>query len=144
MIKICVALLIISSVVLAETGEHQVENMGTTYTDIKVGTGRKLTENMDTAKAHITGKLANGEKFWSSKDNGEEPFYFSTGLGQLISGWEHGVIGMQAGGIRKIYIPQYEAYGYEGRAGVIPPEADINFEIQLVEVIEGPKPDSDL
>ena len=83
MIKIWVALLIISSVVLAETGEHQVENMATTYTDIKVGTGRKLHENMDTAWVHVRGTLANGgKKFWSSKDNGGKPFYFSTGLGQ--------------------------------------------------------------
>ena len=131
MIKICVALLIISSVVLAETGEHRVENMATTYTDVKVGTGRKITGS-DTVTVHATGKLANGNKFWSSKDNGGNPFTFTLGAGQLIKGWEHGVIGMQAGGIRMIYIPYAEAYGDAGAGGVIPPKADINFEIEML------------
>jgi FKBP-type peptidyl-prolyl cis-trans isomerase len=81
---------------------------------------------------HYTGWLANGTKFDSSKDRGE-PFVFALGAGQVIKGWDRGVAGMKVGGLRRLIIPPSLAYG-QTRAGAIPPNATLVFDIELVSI----------
>ncbi len=100
--------------------------------DLKVGTGSAVKAG-DTIKIHYLGTLENGKKFDSSYDRGE-PFQTQIGVGQVIKGWDQGVIGMQIGGKRKLTIPSDLAYGERGAGGVIPPNATLIFELELLEI----------
>lgn len=97
--------------------------------DVKLGTGPKVT-NFDQVTVDYTGTLENGQKFDSSI--GRAPFSFIVGIGQVIPGWEQGLIGMQVGGTRKLTIPAELAYGAAGAGdGLIPPNATLKFTIEL-------------
>ena len=105
-------------------------------TDNKVGDGREAEKGL-TVNVHYTGWLyENGEKttkFDSSVDR-REPFSFVLGVGQVIKGWDNGVSGMQVGGSRTIIIPSDMGYGSRGAGSVIPPNSDLIFEVELIEI----------
>lgn len=102
--------------------------------DLLTGTG-KAAANGDTLSANYIGTLEDGTKFDSSYDRGQ-PLEFVLGSGQLIQGWELGLIGMKEGGKRKLVIPPTLGYGAKGAGGVIPPNATLVFEIELVGIIK--------
>lgn len=100
--------------------------------DIKVGTG---TEAVDGKKVTVnySGTLMDGTKFDSSYDRGT-PFTFNLGAGEVIKGWDKGVAGMKVGGKRKLTIPPDLGYGSQGAGSVIPPNATLIFEVELLKV----------
>lgn len=100
--------------------------------DLTPGTGTEATEGR-TVSVHYTGTLTNGEKFDSSLDRGR-PFEFTLGAGRVIKGWEQGVRGMKIGGKRKLTIPPELGYGARGFPPVIPANATLVFEIELLGV----------
>ena len=87
----------------------------------------------DSVTVHYTGWLTNGTKFDSSKDR-HAPFDFGLGAGMVIKGWDEGVQGMQVGGTRLLVIPPQLGYGARGAGGVIPPNATLLFEVELLAV----------
>jgi len=103
---------------------------GLQYLDLVVGTGRQA-ELGDTATVHYTGWLADGRKFDSSVDR-KEPFSFRVGAGQVIKGWDEGVGTMKVGGKRKLTIPPQLGYGARGAGNVIPPNATLTFDVELL------------
>ena len=105
---------------------------GLKYADIKTGTGTEA-QSGDYVSVHYTGWLTDGKRFDSSL-NRQKPFDFNLGYGEVIAGWEEGVAGMKVGGIRQLHIPPQLAYGERGAAGVIPPNATLIFEVELVNV----------
>lgn len=105
---------------------------GLTYEDIEPGTGA-AAQSGQKAKVHYTGWLKDGKKFDSSKDR-NDPFEFTLGAGQVIKGWDEGVTGMKVGGKRRLTIPPSLGYGARGAGGVIPPNADLIFEVELLAV----------
>jgi peptidylprolyl isomerase len=101
--------------------------------DKKVGKGT-AAKTGDTVKVHYTGTLLDGTKFDSSRDR-NEPFEFKLGAGMVIKGWDEGVVGMKPGGQRKLTIPADMAYGKRGSPPVIPPDAPLAFDIELLEIV---------
>ena len=109
---------------------------GLKYTDTTVGTGTEATKGHKVS-VHYTGWLykdgAKGAKFDSSLDRGQ-PFAFALGGGQVIRGWDEGVDGMKVGGKRTLIIPPELGYGARGAGGVIPPNATLMFDVELLGV----------
>jgi FKBP-type peptidyl-prolyl cis-trans isomerase FkpA len=106
---------------------------GLYYQDLEVGTGDEAAAGV-TVTVHYEGWLADGTKFDSSRDRGM-PFEFLLGVGLVIAGWDEGVAGMRVGGMRKLVIPPQLAYGSAGAGGgVIPPNATLVFDVELLEV----------
>jgi len=105
---------------------------GLSYTDMVKGTGAAPTSGKNVT-VHYTGVLENGTKFDSSVDRGQ-PFVFRIGAGEVIPGWDEGVISMKVGGKRKLVIPPHLAYGAAGAGGVVPPNATLIFEVELLDV----------
>jgi FKBP-type peptidyl-prolyl cis-trans isomerase len=115
------------------TGDGVKTASGLQYWDIKVGTGDVVAKKGDHVKVDYTGWLTTGKKFDSSVGTGQ-PFDFRVGNGDVIKGWDEGVVGMKVGGKRQLRIPPDLAYGKEGYPGAIPPNATLIFDIQLVSV----------
>jgi FKBP-type peptidyl-prolyl cis-trans isomerase len=105
---------------------------GLQYIDVKDGEGDAATAGQ-IAVVHYTGWLVNGTKFDSSVDRGQ-PFKFPLGAERVIKGWDEGVAGMKPGGVRKLVIPADLGYGSRGAGGVIPPNATLIFEVELLGV----------
>lgn len=105
---------------------------GLKYSDQVVGTGVEAVAGK-TVSVHYTGWLASGQKFDSSVDRGQ-PFSFPLGAGRVIKGWDEGVQGMKVGGKRKLTIPSELGYGSRGAGGVIPPNATLIFDVELLDV----------
>ena len=103
--------------------------------DLTEGEGQEATGSGQTVIVHYTGWLEDGTKFDSSKDR-DDPFSFPLGAGFVIPGWDQGVVGMKVGGTRKLTIPPQLGYGENGAGGVIPPNATLIFEIELLEISE--------
>jgi FKBP-type peptidyl-prolyl cis-trans isomerase FkpA len=114
------------------TGKPVTTADGLKYWDTKVGTGTTATSGHK-VKVHYTGWLTNGKKFDSSVDR-KEPFEFQLGGGQVIKGWDEGVAGMKVGGKRRLEIPPALGYGSRGAGGVIPPDATLLFDVELLDV----------
>jgi peptidylprolyl isomerase len=133
-------LLLIAMILFAGVGYMQDKFVttisGLKYQDVQVGTGEEAKSGM-TVFVHYTGWLyvngQRGKKFDSSVDRGQ-PFSFKLGGGQVIKGWDEGVAGMKVGGKRELIIPPQLAYGSAGAGGVIPPNATLDFEVQLLKV----------
>lgn len=100
--------------------------------EITVGTGAVATAGQHVI-VHYTGWLTDGTKFDSSKDR-NDPFQFPLGQRNVIAGWDEGVQGMLVGGVRKLTIPPELGYGARGAGGVIPPNATLVFEVELLDI----------
>jgi FKBP-type peptidyl-prolyl cis-trans isomerase FkpA len=110
---------------------------GLQYEDVNVGTGEEATAGAHVT-VHYTGWLQNsdgsqGSKFDSSRDR-NDPFEFPLGAGHVIKGWDQGVQGMKVGGVRRLVIPAALGYGARGAGGVIPPNATLIFDVELLGV----------
>jgi FKBP-type peptidyl-prolyl cis-trans isomerase len=133
----------VETVVVEEGGEDTLtsallESVGTSGTmekliidDVTVGTGSEVQAG-DTVAVHYVGTLQNGQEFDNSKKRGE-PFTFTVGAGQVIQGWDQGLLGMKVGGTRILVIPSDLAYGDRG-VGPIPGGATLVFSIDLIEI----------
>jgi FKBP-type peptidyl-prolyl cis-trans isomerase len=114
------------------TGAGTTTKSGLQYWDIKVGTGDAAVSGKP-VRVHYTGWLTDGKKFDSSVDHGQ-PFTFKLGAGEVIPGWDEGVSGMKVGGKRQLKIPASLGYGARGAGGVIPPNATLIFDVELLAV----------
>lgn len=112
--------------------ETKTTASGLKYEDMKLGDGDVATAGK-TVSVHYTGWLTDGKKFDSSKDRGK-PFEFPLGGGRVIKGWDEGVQGMKVGGVRKLTIPSSLGYGSRGAGNVIPPDATLVFEVELLAI----------
>jgi len=120
----------------AQSAAMTTTGSGLKYLDDTVGTGAQARAGQQ-AVVHYTGWLyengAKGRKFDSSRDR-NQPFEFPLGAGRVIAGWDEGVAGMKVGGKRTLVIPPQLGYGARGAGGVIPPNATLLFEVELVNV----------
>ncbi len=100
----------------------------------QAGDGKTFPKKGDRLSMHYTGRLiSNGAKFDSSVDRGQ-PFQFQIGVGQVIAGWDQGVIKMSLGEKATLRIPSAMGYGARGAGGVIPPNADLEFDVELLKI----------
>lgn len=114
------------------SGQLMPTPSGLEYIEVQVGAGAAASAGQQVS-VHYTGWLTNGTKFDSSVDRGQ-PFQFALGRGQVIRGWDEGVAGMRVGGKRRLIIPPNLGYGASGAGGVIPPNATLIFDVELLGV----------
>ncbi|MDJ0738197.1 MAG: FKBP-type peptidyl-prolyl cis-trans isomerase [Gammaproteobacteria bacterium] len=111
---------------------EQITDSGLKYEDLVDGDGAVAAAGQQVV-VHYTGWLTDGSKFDSSVDR-NQPFDFALGRGMVIRGWDEGVAGMKVGGKRKLTIPPQLGYGAQGAGGVIPPNATLVFEVELLDI----------
>ncbi len=111
----------------------KITDSGLKYEDLSEGSGG-VANSGDRVEVHYTGWLDSGERFDSSHDRAQA-FSFILGRGQVIRGWDEGVVGMRIGGKRKLTIPPQLGYGRTGAGGVIPPNATLVFEVELLGIV---------
>ena len=116
---------------MSEEETLQLTASGLQFHDLEIGSGEEARSGQN-VKVHYTGRLENGTQFDSSRGRG--PFEFTLGVGMVIRGWDEGVSGMKVGGKRKLVIPPDLGYGSRGAGGVIPPNATLIFEVELLGV----------
>ena len=125
------------------TGDGIKTDSGLQYWDIKVGTGDEAKDG-DQIKVHYTGWFTDGKKFDSTVD-AHQPYSLTLGAGKVIKGWDEGIVGMKVGGKRQLRIPPELAYGEAGYKTIIPPNATLIFDVQLLAIApradEKPKTD---
>ncbi len=142
---VTVAVLIVVGIALWQQGKTPVTSTTLTTNqtaaptrltteELLVGTGPEATTGQ-TIRVHYTGRLLNGTVFDSSINRGQ-PFSFTLGSGQVIPGWDQGIVGLKVGGKRRLTIPPSLAYGDEGFPPVIPPKATLVFEVELIGIGE--------
>jgi peptidylprolyl isomerase len=112
--------------------DYTTTDSGLQYKDITEGTGESPKRG-DNVTVHYTGTLTDGSKFDSSRDR-DQPFSFPIGLGRVIKGWDEGVGTMKVGGRRELKIPPDLGYGARGAGGVIPPDATLIFDVELLKI----------
>lgn len=138
MIKISLFILTLGMFAFVACSKEITTSSGLKYIDIKVGSGDSPTKGQKVS-VHYTGWLTGespgevGKKFDSSLDRGT-PFEFPIGMSRVIKGWDEGVMSMKVGGKRKLIIPPELGYGSRGAGGVIPPNAILIFEVELLSV----------
>lgn len=149
-VRICAVMLSAAFVLTAQTTNHRTTpvrvpnaptkvrgdgvktDSGLQYWDIRLGLG-PFAKPGDHVKVHYTGWLTSGKKFDSSVD-ARRPFSFTLGQGSVIKGWDEGVAGMKMGGKRQLRIPPELAYGEQGFKNIIPPNATLIFDVQLLSI----------
>ena len=133
MIKRIVRILILINLILIGCNNKEIiMGNGLIIEDKLIGEG-VVAEKYSIATVHYTGRLEKGKQFDSSKQIGREPLRFTLGVGQVIKGWDQGIIGMKVGGQRKLIIPPHLGYGDQDM-GVIPPNTTLIFNIELIEI----------
>ena len=117
----------------SQKGKLITMNNGLVMEDLVVGEGAEA-QDFNKVVVNYTGKLEDGSVFDSSLNPGREPFTFTLGVGSVIKGWDLGVKGMKVGGKRKLTIPAELGYGAKGAGNVIPPNATLIFDVELLEL----------
>ncbi len=112
--------------------QEVVTESGLKYIELEEGTGKAPLSGQG-VMVHYTGTLEDGTKFDSSVDR-NKPFSFTIGIGRVIQGWDEGVMSMKVGGKRRLIIPAELGYGARGAGGVIPPNATLIFDVELLEI----------
>ena len=118
-----------------------VTDSGVVVEDVASGDGPAV-ERGARVRLHYTGWTAAGERFDSTHDRGR-PVVFTVGTGAVVRGWDDGMVGMRAGGVRRLTIPSELAYGAGGLPGRIPPTADITLELELLAILDRDAPDEE-
>jgi peptidylprolyl isomerase len=122
-----------ANLIAMDNNENQVTTAsGLKYVEIAEGSGESPAKGQ-TVSVHYTGTLENGKKFDSSRDR-NQAFEFQIGEGQVIKGWDEGLSTMKVGGRRKLIIPADLGYGARGAGGVIPPNATLVFDVELLKI----------
>jgi len=117
----------------AGSGKEVVTRSGLRYTDLKVGEGEEAKAG-NTVEVHYLGWLEDGGARFDASQNPEHPFTFRIGIDDVIQGWHEGITGMRVGGKRRLVVPPDLGYGKQGAGQVVPPNATLIFEVELVKV----------